>query len=211
MGCLAALGPKFISARALDRGGGSLDPGWREPRPGWRALGAGPPSRGWCDWWGLLGGARGGTRACGGAGTCCWARACGRARACGGARGALGHVQQAEGALLLEVEGLSGRGRDPADAPAELGHLGPDPRITEHPQAERQFRRADVQPPLDVQAQRHRGQVVVAELAVRRPAGRPLAVSGPPAGSGLADRRQQAENLAVPQHPRRRTELLGSG
>src|SRR5580704_7567478 len=76
-----------------------------------------------------------------------------------------GHVEQAQGALLLEVQGLAGRGWDPADAPPQLGYLGPDPRITEHPQAERQFRRADVQPPLDVQAQGHRGQVVPAELA----------------------------------------------
>jgi hypothetical protein len=124
--------------------------------------------------------------------------------------GAVGQVEQAEGAFLLEVQGLDGWGRDAAEAAAQLGYFGPDPLVAEHPQAERQFRWADVQPPLDVQAQGHRSQVVLTELAVSWAAGR-LGPGGPPPGGRLTDRRQQAEQLPVPQHSRRRSELLGGG
>lgn len=120
---------------------------------------------------------------------------------------AVGQAQQPESAFLLEVESLGGWSRDPAEPAAQLGDIGADPRITEHPQAERQFRWADVQPPLDIQAQCHRGQVVPGELAVGRAPGRP-GTRRPPPGGRLADRRQQAEQLAVPQHPGRRAEPL---
>ncbi len=100
----------------------------------------------------------------------------------------MGQVEQAEGAFLFEVEGLNRRGWDPAQAPAQLSYLGPDSWVAEHPQAERQFGRADVQPPLDIQAERHRRQVFLAELPVRRAAGGP-GPGPPPPGGRLADRR----------------------
>jgi hypothetical protein len=48
----------------------------------------------------------------------------GGGRSCG-----LADAKQALGALLLEVQGAGRRRLDPADAPAELGDIGPDPGI----------------------------------------------------------------------------------
>ena len=80
--------------------------------------------------------------------------------------GAVAHAEEAEGALLLEIQGAARRRRDPPDPPAQLRDLGPDPGLGQHPQAEGQRGRADIQPPLQVQGQRHRGHVLITELAV---------------------------------------------
>ncbi len=46
--------------------------------------------------------------------------------------------QQAQGAFLFEVQGAADRGRDAAQAPAEIGHGGPHRRLSQYPQTERQ-------------------------------------------------------------------------
>jgi hypothetical protein len=84
----------------------------------------------------------------------------------------LSHAEQAQRAFLLEIQGAAGRGRDPPDPAAQLGDLGPDPGLGQHPQAEGQGGRADVQPPLQVQGQRYRGHVLITELAMPRAAPR---------------------------------------
>ena len=76
---------------------------------------------------------------------------------------------------------------------AQLRDLGADHGLGQHPQAEGQRGRAD-RPPLQFQGQRHRGHVLVAELAVTRT---------------TAHRRQKAERFAVAQHPGGRAEPLG--
>jgi cation diffusion facilitator family transporter len=122
-----------------------------------------------------------------------------------GRRAARREAQQAQRPFLFEVQRLGGWRADPPDPAAELGDLGPYPRFRQHPQAERQRRGADVVAPLDPQRVRHRRQVVVAEPAVR--AGR---ARGSPARGrrGLTHRGEQAEHVAVPEHPGGRTESL---
>src|SRR5437867_12006651 len=83
------------------------------------------------------------------------------------ARSAAG--QQAEGALLLEVQGAARGGGDAAEAAAEIRDRGADRRLGQHPQAERQRRRADVVTALKLQRGGDRLEVRVAELPVRRP------------------------------------------
>ena len=78
-----------------------------------------------------------------------------------------GRAEQAKCPFLLKVECTGGRRLNPADAPAELGNVGPNPRVGEDAEAEGQRDRADVVPALDRQPQRDCGQVSVAELAVR--------------------------------------------
>src|SRR5690242_16577518 len=65
--------------------------------------------------------------------------------------GASAAGQQAEGALLLEVQGAAGGGGDAAEAAAEVRDRGADRRLGQHPQAERQRRRADVVAALELQ------------------------------------------------------------
>ena len=89
--------------------------------------------------------------------------------------GALAHAEEAEGAFLLEVQSAAGRGRDPPDPAAQFSDLGPDPGLGQHPKTEGQRGRADVQPPLQVQGQRHRSHILFAELAVTCAACRPTA------------------------------------
>ena len=82
-----------------------------------------------------------------------------------------GHAEQAERSFLLEVERAGGGRLDAADPPAQLGHLGPDARLGEHAQAERQRGGADVVAALDRQRERDRVQIALAELPVRRRGG----------------------------------------
>jgi len=113
----------------------------------------------------------------------------------------LGAAQRAEGAerpLLLEVQRPSRSGRHVAGAPAEVGDRRADRGLGEHPQPERQRGRRDVVTPLDLQRRRYRGQVLVRELPMRRPApGRPV-----------AQRRQQAQILPIAEHPRGHAEAF---
>jgi hypothetical protein len=44
--------------------------------------------------------------------------------------------EEAQGAFLLEVEGPARGGRDPAEAPAEVGHGRPDLRFGQYTEAE---------------------------------------------------------------------------
>src|SRR5436305_6097679 len=90
-------------------------------------------------------------------------------------RGRLGQLmtrsaagQEAEGALLLEVQGTARAGGDAAEAAAEIRDGGADRRLGEHPQTERQRRRADVIPALELERGRDRLEVRLAELPVRR-------------------------------------------
>src|ERR1700734_2101200 len=102
-----------------------------------------------------------------------------------------GGVEDALGTFLREARGLAGWGRDPPDPAAQLRDLGPDPGLGQHPEAEGQRGRADVQPPLQVQGQRDRVHVLITELPVPRAAPRFASRSGPRrayrlAGSGPA-------------------------
>jgi hypothetical protein len=89
------------------------------------------------------------------------------------------HAEQPERSLLLEVE-RSGRWRlEPADPPAQLGDLGADLRIREHPDPESQRGRTDVIPALDRQAERRRREIGLRELPM--PGARPACPSSRPA------------------------------
>src|SRR5438477_3711155 len=77
--------------------------------------------------------------------------------------------QQAEGALLLEVQGAAGGGGDAAKAAAEVRDRGADRRLGQHPQAERQRRRADVVAAPELQRGGDRLEVRLTELPVRWP------------------------------------------
>ena len=152
------------------------------------------------------------------------------ARSGAGQRGRPAESEQPLGALLLEVQRAGGRRLDPPDAPAELGHVGPDPGIGEYPDAEGKRNRADVISSLQRDAKRDGGKVRIGELPVQArhrrasgsrgslhagtrgggpPGGRPTSAEPPaggPSGGGPADsvpqRRQQPERLPVPEHPR---------
>jgi cation diffusion facilitator family transporter len=102
-------------------------------------------------------------------------------------------AQEAQRAFLLEVERPPGLLRHPPQAPAEVGHGRADGRLGQDPQAERERGRADLIPPLQLQGGRHRGQVRVGELPVGRPA--------PGAVGAVPHRRQEAQILAVTEHP----------
>lgn len=79
---------------------------------------------------------------------------------------------------MLKIECTGSRRLEPADLPAELGHIGPDARLGEHRQPERQRRRGDVVTALDRQRQGDRVQIAIVEPPVLRgpatghPAGR---------------------------------------
>ena len=77
--------------------------------------------------------------------------------------------QEAQGAFLFEVERAARGGGDAAEAAAEIRDGGPDRRLGQHPQAERQRRGADVVPALEFERDGDRLQVRLAELPVRRP------------------------------------------
>src|SRR5436305_6307949 len=113
--------------------------------------------------------------------------------------------QQAEGALLLEVQGAPGGGGDAAEAAAEVRDRGADRRLGQHPQAERQRRRADVVAALELQRGGDRLEVRLTELPVRWPVRRYLRRPR----QGIADLRQEAEILAVAEHASRRAEPPG--
>ena len=136
---------------------------------------------------------------------------------------------------MLEVQRAGWRRLDPADAPAEVGHLGTDAGIGKHTDAKRERYRADVIASLQRHAERDGCQVRIGELPVqacprrlrragcglrrespaRGPASpspaspspaspspaSPDPASGGPAG-GTPQRRQQAQGLPVPEHPR---------
>src|SRR5208282_4178161 len=116
--------------------------------------------------------------------------------------GRLAAGQQAQGALLLEVEGPARGGGDAAEPAAEIRDGGPDRRLGEHPQAERQRRGADVVAALEFERGGHGLQVRLAELPVRR-TGRAVRKSS---RQLVADLRQEAEILAVAEHASRRAE-----
>ncbi len=77
--------------------------------------------------------------------------------------------QQAQGAFFFEVEGPAWGGGDAAKSAAEIRDGGPDGRLGEHPQAERQRRGTDIVTALEFERGCHGLQVRLAELPVRRP------------------------------------------
>lgn len=97
-----------------------------------------------------------------------------------------GHPEQAQRALLLEVE--RPRAPQPAGAFAKVSDGGPDRRLGQYTKAERERRRTDVKAPLKRERGPYRVQVAVGEPAV------------PPVAR--LHRREQAQGLPVPQHPR---------
>jgi len=89
--------------------------------------------------------------------------------------GILAAGQQPERAFLLEVQ-RPARGRgNPAEPAAQVRDGGAHRRLGQHAQPERERRGADVVAPLELERDRDRFQVRLAELPVRRPAqtGRP--------------------------------------
>jgi len=122
-------------------------------------------------------------------------------------------MERAQRALLLEVERPAGRRRDAAEAAAQVRDGGAHRRLGQHPQAERQRRRADVVAPLQVQRGGDGLQVRLAELPVRQGgAGRRSALPRPAGSRGgvppgvAAHPGQQPQVLAVPEHPGGRAE-----
>ena len=95
-------------------------------------------------------------------------------------------AEQTQGALLLEVEGAAGGGRDAPEATAEIRYGCPHRRFGQHPQPEGQGRRADVIPPLELQRGGDRLQISLTELPVRRPVSRPP-LGRPPGRQDPAD------------------------
>jgi hypothetical protein len=86
-----------------------------------------------------------------------------------------------------------------AGAPPQVGDGGAGRRVGQHPQAEGQRGRRDVEAPLDGQGRGDRGQVLLGELPVRvAPPVRPV-----------PQRRQQPEILPVTEHPRGHAEPRG--
>ena len=148
-------------------------------------------------------------------------------------------AEQAQRPFLLEFQRTGRQRADPPDPAAEFGYLHPYPWLGQDPQAERQRGGADVVSLLDLEGECHRGEVVIAELpmartevgggagggegggtghgygggpgsaAAGRGGGWPPAPGGPAGGRRFADRREQAEKIAVAQHPRRGAEPLG--
>jgi cation diffusion facilitator family transporter len=157
----------------------------------------------------------------------------GEAQGWGAARLTAG--QQAQSALLLEVQCPARRGRDAAQPPAQIGDGHPHRRLGQHPQAERQRRGADVVTPLEIQRGRHRLQVRLAELPVRRPrprcprprcprprchpsprpprssarCSRPSAKGPRPDRELIPDLWQQPQFLAIAEHASRRSQPPG--
>lgn len=137
---------------------------------------------------------------------------------------------------MLEVQRAGWRRLDPPDAAAEFRHVGPDAGIGEYPDAKGERNRADVITSLQRHAKRDGGEVCIGELPVQAsearvrdsrdsrgclragsPSGEPACrgtpraaplAGGPPSGK-LADRWQQPERLAVPQHPRGHVQTSG--
>jgi len=103
-------------------------------------------------------------------------------------RSGLAEAKQPLGALLLEVQGAGRQWLDPPDAPAELGHVGPDPGVGEHPEPEGERNRADVIPSLQGHAERDGGKVGISELPVlacqRRVGGTGRGLCAEPPGVG---------------------------
>src|SRR5689334_11402788 len=87
-----------------------------------------------------------------------------RIRACSAAG------EEAQGAFLLEVQGPARSGRDPAEAPAEVGYGRPDLWFGQDTEAEGQGSRADVVPALQLERGSDRLQIGLDELPVCRPA-----------------------------------------
>jgi len=78
-----------------------------------------------------------------------------------------------------------------AGTPSQVGDGGAGRRVGQHPQSEGQRGRRNVEPPLDGEGGRDRGEVLLGELPVRvAPPVRPV-----------PQRRQQAEILPVSEHP----------
>jgi hypothetical protein len=124
--------------------------------------------------------------------------------------GGLWLAEQPQGPLLLEVKRAGWLRLYPADAPPQLGDIGPDARVGEYAYAESQRYRADVVTALDRHAERDGSQVRLAELAVRSWPGRPRGPSpARPPSAPVPQRRQQAERLPVTEHPGRQAESLG--
>ena len=122
--------------------------------------------------------------------------------------------QQAQSALLLEVQGADRGGWDAAEAAAEIRDSGADRGFGQHTQAERQRRGADIVPALELESGGDRLQVGLAELAMRRPARRAQPARSAPAarsrsstgwpGQRVANLGQEAEILAIAEHASRR-------
>jgi hypothetical protein len=101
-------------------------------------------------------------------------------------------AERAQRALLLEVK-RAARARPRghvAGAPSQVGDGGARRRVGQHPQAEGERGRRNVEAPLDGEPGRDRGQVLLGELPVRVTASvRPV-----------PQRRQQPEILPVAEH-----------
>jgi hypothetical protein len=117
--------------------------------------------------------------------------------------GSVGHVEKPQRPLLLEVERPGGWRPEPAEAPGELGRVRANPWLRQHPQSERQRRRADVVAPLDVEGQGDRVQVLVGELPVRRRdwRRRGTGLAGCRRAKLVTDPGQQPKGLPVSEHP----------
>jgi hypothetical protein len=99
----------------------------------------------------------------------------------------LAHAEQPHGPLLLEFQSARRRCRDAPDPPAEFGDLGPHPRLSQYPQAERQGGRTDVQAALDIQGECYRGEILVLESPVSRAVTSPGRRRSAPPRPRLAD------------------------
>jgi cation diffusion facilitator family transporter len=117
------------------------------------------------------------------------------------ARQARRTAEEPQRPFLLEVEGPPRLLGYPAQAPAKVGHGRADGGLGQDAQAERERRRADLVPPLQVQGGGDGAQVRVAELPVGGPAPGPV--------GAVPHRRQEAQIPAVTEHPGRHPEAPG--
>ena len=113
----------------------------------------------------------------------------------------LAHAEQPHGPLLLEFQSTRRRCRDAPDPPAEFGDLGPHPRLSQHPHAERQCGRADIQAALDIQGECYRSEILVLKSPVSRAVTSPGRRRPAAPWPRLADRGEQPKELAVAEHP----------